>query len=141
MDADTAPAGSPYEHERLTERVLGCFFDVYNELGYGFLESVYENAMAVALEQAQVSFNRQASLPVNFRGRRIAVFRPDLVVAGVVILEVKSASAVHDSHSAQLLNYLRCSDVEIGLLLNFGPKPEFKRLAFANSRKICVHLR
>jgi GxxExxY protein len=119
----------------LTEQIIGIFFDVYNELGYGFMESVYEEGLALALQQAGLAVERQVGMKVWFRGTRIGEFRADLIVNDAVVLEIKAARVFGPSHEAQLLNYLRCSEMEVGLLLNFGPKPQFRRLAFANERK------
>ena len=124
-----------FKHQELTRKIIGVFYDVYNELGYGFLESVYEEAMAIALRQAGLGVEQQVSLKVKFRGEIVGDFRADLVLERAVILELKAASALDPAHEAQLLNYLRATEVEIGLLLNFGPTPQFKRLAFANTRK------
>jgi GxxExxY protein len=123
------------KHSELTERVLGVFYDVYNELGHGFLESVYEEAMAIALTQAGLAVQRQLPLKVTFRGAVVGDFRPDLLVAKTVLLELKAGRVLDPLHEAQLLNYLRATEIEIGLLLNFGPQPQFKRLVFTNSRK------
>ncbi|MGO9127487.1 MAG: GxxExxY protein [Terriglobales bacterium] len=127
-----------YKHQELTEAIIRAFYEVYNELGHGFLESVYEEAMFRVLEESGVTVQRQYPLPVWFRGAQIGDFRADLVVAGNVIVELKAAKALEPFHEAQLLNYLRASDLEVGLLLNFGPAPKLKRLVFANEKK---HLR
>lgn len=119
----------------LTESIIGTFYDVYNELGFGFLESVYESAFAFALEQAGFKVSRQVPLQVWFRSVKVGDFRADLFINDLIIVEVKAVSALDRSHEAQLLNYLRCTDIEIGLLFNFGPRPAFRRLAFANERK------
>lgn len=123
------------KHRELTERIIGVFFEVYNELGHGFLESVYEEAMALALFQSGLRIERQAPLPVWFRGQRIGDFFADLVVEQSVILELKASSGIDSAHEAQLLHYLRSTEMEVGLLLNFGPKAQFKRMIFENSRK------
>lgn len=122
-------------HKELTQRVIGVFYDVYNELGCGFLESVYEESMAVAMRQA--GLNVQTQFPVNvwFRGSVVGEFRADLLVENSVFVELKAARCLDPAHEAQLLNYLRATEIEVGLLLNFGPKPEFKRLVYENSRK------
>jgi GxxExxY protein len=131
-----------FKHRELTEKIIGVFYDVYNELGHGFLESVYEEAMAIALGQAGIQVERQVPLKVIFRGMVVGDFRADVIVEGAVILELKAASGIDPAHEAQLLNYLRATEIEVGLLLNFGPRPQFKRLAFENSRKqIRVNLR
>ncbi len=130
------------KHRELTEKIIGVFYDVYNELGHGFLESVYEEAMAVALPQGGLRVERQVPLRVTFRGIVIGDFRADLLVEDSVLLELKAARDIDPAHEAQLLNYLRATEIEVGLLLNFGPKPQFKRLVFENSRKeIRVHPR
>jgi GxxExxY protein len=119
----------------LTNRIIGVFYDVYNELGSGFLESVYEEAMFLALNEAGLKTERQVLLRVWFRGRPIKEFKADLVVEGQVILELKAAREFSPNDEPQLLNALRATEIEVGLLLNFGPKPEFKRAVFDNSRK------
>src|SRR2546425_11114470 len=122
-------------HNRVTEKVLGAFFDVYNELGFGFLESVYVESLAIDLRIQGLQVDRQMSVPVWFRNQLVGTFRADLVVESVVIVELKAALSLDPSHEAQLLNYLRATEIEVGLLLNFGPKPQFKRLIFDNPRK------
>jgi GxxExxY protein len=122
-------------HQGITEKIIGVFFDVYNELGYGFLESVYEQAMAIALQAAGLQVQRQVPVPVWFRGQQIGDFRCDLLVETKVLLELKAARTIEKAHEAQLLNYLKATDIEIGLLLNFGEKPQFRRLLFDNPRK------
>jgi len=124
-----------YKHQELTEAIIGAFYEVYNELGHGFLESVYEEAMSRVLKANGIVAQRQSPLPVWFRGEAIGDFRADLIVAGCVIVELKAAKAIEPVHEAQLLNYLRASDVEVGLLLNFGPTPKIKRMVFANEKK------
>lgn len=131
-----------YKHSELTEKIIGVFYDVYNELGFGFLESVYESAMALALTEQGLSFERQVSIPVYFHNQKIGAYDADLLVGGLVLLELKACKAIEPAHEAQLLHYLRSTTVEVGLLLNFGPRPQVRRLAFENERKqISVHLR
>ena len=124
------------KHEKLTGAILEIFYQVYNELGPGFLESVYEKAMEIALKSAGFRVERQIPVPVWFRGHQVGDFDADLLVEDLVLLELKGARAIDPAHEAQLINYLRATDVEVGLLLNFVPKPEFKRLAYDNSRKL-----
>ena len=119
-----------------TEKILGAFYEVYNELGCGFLEAVYENALSIALTAAGVKIERQVPVPVWFRKTQVGDYRADIVVERVVIVEIKAARALDGTHEAQLLNYLRATSIEIGLLLNFGPQAQFKRLVFDNSRKL-----
>jgi GxxExxY protein len=114
---------------------LVAFYRVYNELGTGFLESVYEAAMAMVLGTMGVGVERQAPVSVRFRGRVIGSFKIDLLVESRVAVELKASRTIDRSHEAQLLNYLRASDLEVGLLLNFGEQPSFKRLAYSNDRK------
>lgn len=133
---------SKLAHRELTEAILGAFFGGYNELGYGFLESVYGRAMSIALTERGLMARSQVPLDVIFRGRHVGTFRADLMVNSVVILELKAARVLDPAHEAQLLNYLRATDLEVGLLLNFGPKPSFRRVAYSNARKhIRVHPR
>ena len=111
------------------------FFDVYNELGYGFLESVYREAMALALGSEGLRVEKELALEARFRGRVVGVFKADLLVNGCVIVELKALKQLGPAHEAQTLNYLRAGVVEVALLFNFGPKPQIRRLAFANDRK------
>ncbi len=122
-------------HFDLTQRIIGVFYEVYNELGPGFLESVYERAMVVALHEQGLVVESQAPVRVLFRGPEVGDFRVDLLIGGVVIVELKTARSIDAAHEGQLLNYLKATHVEVGLILNFEPKPEFKRLVFSNARK------
>ena len=125
----------PLLHEDVTSRIIKVYFDVYNELGHGFLERIYQTAMVMALTESGLSVAEKAPLAVSFRGVCIGEFEPDLIVNGVVLAEIKAASALHPWHDAQVLNYLRASSLEVGLLLNFGPKPEHRRRILTNDRK------
>lgn len=108
-------------HEELTQRILRTFFETYNELGYGYAESVYEKAIVIALAQTGIRAQRQAPISVHFRGEVVGEFAADVLVEDKVILELKSARSLDQAHEAQLLNYLRATTIEVGLLLNFGP--------------------
>ncbi|SRR5579884_3732851 len=123
------------KHEALTERLIGLFYDVYNELGYGFLESVYQKAYVLALQQAGIGFQEQHPVKVSFRGLEVGEFRADIVVESIVIVELKAVQCLESAHERQLNNYLRATDVEVGLLFNFGPRAQFRRLIFDNERK------
>ena len=113
----------------LTRSIIGCSFDVINELGDGFLESVYENALVVALEDAGLTVESQKAIDVNFRGRVVGNFYADLIVEDKVIVELKAVSSLAPEHSAQLINYLNATGFQVGLLINFGnPKLQYKRL-------------
>ncbi len=116
-------------------RIIGAFFEVYKQLGGGFAESVYEEALARELEEGGMAVDRQAQIPVHYRGEPVGRFRSDIVVNDAVLIEIKAREELHSVHRAQLLNYLRATSLEIGLLFNFGPRPQFKRLVFSNSRK------
>ena len=119
----------------LTEKVIGVFYDVYNELGHGFLESVYHKAMVIALRGAGFLIASEVPIPVFFRGQRVGDFSADILVNDAVLLELKAVKEFDTAHEAQLLNYLRATPIEVGLLLNFGPKPAFRRRLFTNDRK------
>ena len=123
------------KHRGLTDKIIGTFYEVYNELGFGFLESVYEEAMMIALREKDLKVEQQVSIPVWFRGKNIGNFEADLVVNSLVIIELKAVKGIDEAHIAQLLNYLRATEIEVDLVLNFGQKAEFKRQAFDNSRK------
>jgi GxxExxY protein len=127
--------GEKLKYADITEKIIGVYFSVYNELGFGFLESVYQSAMEVALTEQGFDVGQQVAIPVWFHNRQIGDYRADLVVDGCVLLELKAAKSLELAHEAQLLNYLRATQFEVGLLLNFGPKPEFKRMVFDNTRK------
>ena len=127
------------QHEELTEKIIGLFYDVYNELGSGFLEKVYENALAYELRQAGYHVEQQYQIIVRYRGLVVGEYYADLVVDSKVILELKAVAKPIKQHEAQLLNYLKATPYEVGLLLNFGGKPTFERRAYSNSNK--PHLR
>jgi GxxExxY protein len=130
------------KHWDLCHQIVGVFYSVYNELGYGFLEAVYEEALAIGLTEAGLRVTRQVATPIWFRGRAIGDYKADLIVNDAVLLELKAVRSLDPSHEAQILNYLRATEIEVGLLLNFGPKPFFKRFVFDNSKKgIRVHSR
>jgi GxxExxY protein len=125
-----APGRYDFTHHELTGQILRACFEVYGELGTGFLESVYEAAVCAVLSRSGLIVQQQVSLPVWFRGEQIARFRADVVVEGVVVLEFKAARSIDPVHEAQLLNYLKASRIGIGLLFNFGPRPRFRRMVF-----------
>jgi GxxExxY protein len=116
-------------HMEITDAVIGCSFDVINELGAGFLESVYEKALSLALHQKGVSAEFQRPLKVLFRGVDVGNFFADLIIEGKVIVELKAVKTLLPEHQAQLINYLKATGIEVGLLINFGnPKLEYRRL-------------
>jgi len=111
------------------------FYDLYNELGHGFLESTYSEAMALALTESGLANAREVPVPVWFRGRKVGQYFADLVVESPVLLELKVSRTLESAHEAQLLHYLKSTEIEVGLLFNFGPRPQFRRLLFDNERK------
>ena len=123
------------KHAELTETIIGVSFDVYNELGFGFLESVYRKSLQLALREKNLKVEAEVAVPVFFRGINVGDFRADLVVNDSVLLELKTAESIIIAYEAQVLNYLRVTALEIGLILNFGPKAQVRRLLFDNDRK------
>jgi len=124
-----------YLHSDLTDKILSCFYDVYNRLRYGFLEKVYENALKYELEKRGFKVESQKKIEVFYDGLRVGEYYADLVVDDLVIIELKAAEELCVEHSYQLLNYLRATKLEVGLLLNFGKKPQTARKTFLNSAK------
>ena len=121
--------------EELTDKIICAFYNVYNSLGHGFLEKVYENALAIELKRFDLTVTQQESVKVFYGGMPVGDYFADIVVNDLVILELKSAECLRNEHFAQLTNYLKATDKEVGLLLNFGRKPEFKRVALGNETK------
>jgi GxxExxY protein len=123
------------KHAVLTERVIGVFFDVYNELGCGFLESVYREAMRLALTQAGLSVKTEVPVPVSFRGVVVGIFRADLIVNDCLLVELKATEQIVRQHESQTMHYLRATSIEVALLMNFGAIPRFKRFVMDNRLK------
>ncbi len=123
------------KHFHVTEKILRAFYDVYNELGHGFLESVYERAFVIAAGDLGLAVKQQVPIPVFFRGQNVGDYRADVFVDDVVIVELKVTKSLEQAHTAQLMHYLKATGTEIGMLLNFGPKPEFKRVILESARK------
>ena len=117
-------------HEELTKTIIGAFYDVYNKLGYGFLEGVYENALMIELEKINLKAEQQVPIKIFYDKKNVGNFYADILVENSVILELKAVSDLTSSHEAQLLNYLKGSGLEVGLLLNFGPSPKVSRKIF-----------
>ncbi len=118
------------KYEDITERIIGAAFKVHNALGFGFLEKVYENALALELRNAGFEVDQQYLVPVRYEGELVGDYVADLVVEGKVIVEVKAVSALEPVHETQLVNYLKGTGIEVGLLLNFGRQVEVKRKVF-----------
>jgi GxxExxY protein len=123
------------KHDDLTQKIIGVFYDVYNELGSGFLESAYRESMRMALSQAGLMARTEVPIPVTFRGELVGIFRADLIVNDVVLIELKACEALAREHESQALHYLRATKIEVALLMNFGPKPKFKRPIMDNELK------
>ena len=122
-------------HEELTEKIIKAFYKVYNTLGYGFLEKVYERAMCIELDKMGFGFKPQKPIKVYYDNQVIGDYSADIAVEDKVIVELKASKKLSTDNEAQLLNYLRATEMEIGLLFNFGKKPEFKRKIFTNDMK------
>jgi GxxExxY protein len=126
------------KHDDLTKTIIGVFYDVYNELGSGLLESIYRESMRLALMQMGLDARTEVAIPVSFRGELVGVFRADLVVNDAVLIELKACEALAREHESQTLNYLKATKIEVALLMNFGPTPRFKRLVMDNEFKKSV---
>lgn len=118
-----------------TEQIIGAFHDVYRNLGYGFLEAAYARALSIELQRRGVEYAREVPVEVNYLGVAIGTYRIDLIVQQRVLVEVKSTKALTDADTRQVLNYLRATTLEVGLLLHFGPSPRFRRFLYTNDRK------
>ena len=123
------------KYKELTEKIIKIFYKVYNKLGYGFLEKVYENAMMIEFRREVVSAISQSLIKVFYENEIVGEYFADILVDDKVIVEIKAARTLALEHEAQLLNYLKATNIEVGLLLNFGPKPQIKRKVFDNFRK------
>ncbi|MBE9466903.1 MAG: GxxExxY protein [Bacteroidetes bacterium] len=124
-----------YLHSDITKIILRAFYNVYNELGYGFLEKVYENAMMIELKKLGLSCENQKHINVYYYNSKVGEYFADIIVNEIVIIELKAAKNIIEEHEAQLINYLKATDIEVGLLLNFGKKPQHKRKIFTNDLK------
>ncbi len=122
-----------YLHSELTSKIIRCFYAVYNTLGYGFLEKVYENSLKIELQLSGLKVEAQKKIDVYYSNKVVGVYYADLIVNDTVILEIKAVEALCEEHEFQLINYLKATDIEVGLLLNFGKKPEFKRKIYTNN--------
>ena len=123
-----------YKHSAITDIIIKAFYSVYNVVGYGFLEKVYENAIFIELESKGLSVKKQVAIEVMYLNKIVGFYFADIVVNDVIIVELKAAEVLIEAHAAQLLNYLRATNVEVGLLLNFGKTPQIKRKVFTNKK-------
>ena len=122
-------------HGDITELIIKAFYKVYNTLGYGFLEKVYENALRIELSKMGLNVLQQKNIKVFYETDQVGDYFADLFVNDLIIVELKAAESICEEHEAQLLNYLKATDIEVGLLLNFGKEPKFKRKYFTNDKK------
>lgn len=126
---------SEYLHQELTSIIIKAFYSVYNKLGYGFLEKVYENALKIELTKLGQQVERQKFIKVFYDNIEVGEYFADLVVNNSVIIELKAAETLMEEHENQLINYLKATEIEVGLLLNFGKKPQISRKIFTNKSK------
>lgn len=122
-------------HEEITSQILAAFYAVYNQLGYGFLERVYENALVIELRKRGLKVLQQAAIQVCYEGQVVGEYYADLLVEDLIVIELKAVEQIIKAHENQLINYLKAGNLEVGLILNFGPEPKFKRKVFSNTRK------
>ncbi len=122
-------------HQDITDKLIKAFYKVYNELGFGFLEKVYQNALFRELIAMGFYCEKQKQIKVFYNGQIVGEYFADLIVNNCVIIELKASETLVKEHELQLINYLKAIDIEVGLLLNFGKKPQFKRKLFTNDRK------
>lgn len=123
------------KHVELTREIIGAYFRVYNDLGYGFLEKVYENAFALELRNRGLQVDQQQQIQVYFQGSVVGNYFADLLIESAIILELKAAEIIADAHTAQLMNYLKATTCEVGFVFNFGPEATFERRYFSNAKK------
>lgn len=124
-----------FPHQELTKSLIGIYYDVYNELGYGFLEKVYQNSMLIELNKRGFEVENQKKLNVHYKNEIVGEYIPYIIVNNSVIIELKCVEYMVEAHECQLLNYLKATDCEVGLLLNFGKDPQFIRKIFTNEYK------
>lgn len=122
-------------HKDLTEKIIKAYYKVYNTLGYGFLEKVYQKALLLELRKLGLNCNEEVPITVYYEGINVGDYRADIIVEESVIIENKAAEVLVEEHEFQLINYLKATDIEIGLLFNFGKEPQFKRKIYTNDRK------
>ncbi|VVB94855.1 PD-(D/E)XK nuclease superfamily protein [uncultured archaeon] len=128
-------------HAEITDKIINSFCKVYNTLGYGFLEKVYENALIIELKRAGLKVLQQPNIRVYYEYQVVGDYFADIIVNDQVIMEIKAAEGLREENKAQLINYLKATDKEVGLLLNFGKTPEFKRVIFTNDRKEIIEIK
>jgi GxxExxY protein len=125
-----------YKHSEITGRIIKEAYYVHNYLGFGFVESIYEKSLVIRLEKAGFFVVTQQPIKVYFEGTLVGDFKADLVVNDCVIVELKAVEEIHPKHEVQFVNYLRATEIEVGLVINFGEEIKCKRKVFSDSRKI-----
>lgn len=128
-------ASENYIHSDITEKIIKAFYNVYNRLGYGFLEKVYENAMLIELKKFGLTSKNQFPIKVYYDEKNVGEYFADIIVNGIVIVELKAAENLCEEHECQLVNYLKATEIEVGLLLNFGKEPQLKRKVLTKDHK------
>ena len=141
MPEETTRAGLELVHGDLTRQIIGAYYDVYNVLGFGFVESVYQKALPLALRARGVASQREVALSVSYLGSVVGEYRADLIVDAKVIVECKVAAKILPIHEMQLVNYLKASTINVGLILNFGPEPAVRRLVLSFPRNKAAPIR
>jgi GxxExxY protein len=121
-------------HRDITNKIIKAFYNVYNSLGYGFLEKVYENAMMIELRKMDLQVQKQVPIKVYYEEQLVGQYYADIMVEKTIIVELKAAEGLCEEHEFQLINYLKATELEIGLLINFGKTPQFKRKIFTNKK-------
>src|SRR5262245_36381360 len=120
------------KHEEVTNKIIKAFYKVYNTLGYGFLEKVYLNALYIELVEMSFNVDKHKRILVYYNGNIVGDYIADMIVENLVICELKTSESLSEENENQLVNYLRATDIEVGLLLNFGKKPEIRRKIYDN---------
>jgi GxxExxY protein len=141
MTGVTTRAGLALIHGELTRQIIGVFYDVYNQLGYGFVESVYQHALPIELAKRALRSEREMPLAVRYDGIVVGAYRADLVVEEKIIVETKVAEKILPVHELQLVNYLKATGLNVGLILNFGPRPTFRRMYLSSPHEGSILIR
>lgn len=124
-----------FKYSHITDKIIKAYFNVYNKLGYGFLEKVYENSMIIELGKLNLNCKNQVPIKVYYDDKQVGDYYADIIVENIIIIELKAAESLCEEHEIQLVNYLKATDIEVGLLLNFGKKTEFKRKVLTKEYK------
>lgn len=124
-----------YLHSEITDKIIKAFYNVYNKLGYGFLEKIYERAMIIELSKFGLNCQSQFPIKVYYESKEVGEYYADIIVNNLIIIELKAAETLMQEHECQLVNYLKATNIEVGLLLNFGKEPQIKRKVFTNDHK------